>query len=73
MGLITLDNKLVIITLPKTIYFDLPNDLGNNVKLEIDFIIKHNEFLAEHAMKNEISQLLSKLKHVKDIHEHGKQ
>ena len=32
-----------------------------------------NEFLAEHAIKNEIRQLLSKYKHGNNIHEHRKQ
>ena len=36
-------------------------------------IIKHNEVLVEHIMKNKISRLLFKYKHVNDIHEHGKQ
>ena len=35
--------------------------------------MKHNEFLAEHAMKKEVSILFSKYKHGNDIHEHGKQ
>ena len=34
------DNKLEIIPQPK-LYFDLPKDVGNNLKHEIDFIIKH--------------------------------
>ena len=51
------DNKLVTITEPKTICFDLSKDVYNNLKY------KHNELLAEHTTKNEISQLLSKDKH----------
>ena len=43
------------------------------MKHETDFIIKHNKFLAEHTIKNEISQLLCKDKHGNDIYEHGKQ
>ena len=57
------DNKLLIITEPKTIYFDLTQDVVNNLKHEIDFIIKQNDFLADHTIKNEISQILSKHKH----------
>ena len=38
-----------------------------------DSIIQHNEFLAEHTIKNEVRQLLSKYKHGNDIHKHGKQ
>ena len=47
-----IDNKLVIITEPKTIRFDVPKDVGNNLKHEIDSIIKHSKFLAEHTMPN---------------------
>ena len=51
------DNKLVTITEPKAICFDLSKDVDNNLKY------KHNELLAEHTTKNEISQLLSKDRH----------
>ena len=37
---------------------------------KIDFIRKHNELLAEHTIKNEISQLIAKYKHGSNIHEH---
>ena len=66
------DNKLAIITEPKTVNFDLSKDLDNNLKYEINFMIKHNKLLAEHTIKNEISQLLFKYKHGNDIHEHSK-
>ena len=47
-------NKLVIITEPKTIHFDLSKDVDNNLKYEIDFIIKHNEFLiAENTIRKQ--------------------
>ena len=49
------DSKFVIITELKTFYFDLPQDVDNNVKHEIDSVIKHNEFLAEHTIANKIS------------------
>ena len=39
---------------------------------ETDSIIEDNELLAEHAIKNEVRQLLSKYKHGNDIHQHGK-
>ena len=55
MAVIITDNKIVIITKPKTIYFDLPEKVDNNLKHEIYLIVEHNEFLAEHIMKNEIS------------------
>ena len=67
------DNKLVITTETKNFYFDLPKDVGSNFKHEIDSIIKYNDILAEHTIKNKINQLLFKYKHGNDIHEHGKQ
>ena len=39
MRVIIKDNKLVIITEPKTIYFDLTEDVVNNLKNEIGFIV----------------------------------
>ena len=45
------DNKLVIIAKPKTIHFYLSKDVDKNIKKNIDFIIKHNEFLAEHVIE----------------------
>ena len=48
MGVQFEDNKLVIITEPKTFHFDLRKDV-DNLKHEIDFIIKHIEFLAENT------------------------
>ena len=73
MGVRIGENKLKMETEPKTIYFDLPKNIGNNSKHEIDFMIKHNEFLSEHTIQNEISRALFKYKHGNDIHEHGKQ
>ena len=60
-------------TEPKTFYFDLSKDVDKNFKHEIDFKIKHNEFLTEHTIKNEISRLLYKYKHGNNIYEHRKQ
>ena len=40
------DKKLVIITEQKTFYVDLPQYVDKNLKYEIDFIIKCNEYLA---------------------------
>ena len=60
MGVYIVNNKLVITTEPKTFCFDLPIDADNNLELEIDSITKHNELLAELAMKNGVRQLLSK-------------
>ena len=55
MGVVIKDNKLVIVTEIQHLYSDLPKDIGNNLKHETDCIIKHNEFLAEQIIKNEIS------------------
>ena len=70
MGVHSNKNKLLIITEPKTIYFDLPQDVVTNLMQETDYIIKQNECLAEHTIKNELSSLLSKHKHGNNIHEH---
>ena len=48
------DNKLVITTEPKTIHFDLSKDVDNNLKHEINFIIKNNKFAAEYTIKTEM-------------------
>ena len=66
------DNKLAIITEHKNFHFNLHKYVSKNMKHEINSIIKHNKFLAEHTIKNEISRLLLKYKHRNDIHEHGK-
>ena len=50
MGVYTDDNKLVIITEPKTISFDLTKKVDNSLKYEADHM-KHNGFLAEHKIK----------------------
>ena len=50
MELIIKENKLVIITKPKTIRFDFLD-----LKHEIDLIIKYNECLAGHKINTEIS------------------
>ena len=43
MGVIIIDDKFVI-TEPKTVRFNLPKDVGNNLRHGIDFVIKHNIF-----------------------------
>ena len=53
--------------------FDWPKDVDENLKHEIEFIIKGNESLAENKIKNKIEQLLPKYKHGNNTHEHGKQ
>ena len=44
------ENKLVIITEPRSISFNLTNKADNSLKHKIDSIIKHNEFLNEERM-----------------------
>ena len=62
--------KLIIITVSKS---SVPKDVGNSLKHEIDSIIKRNQFLVEHTIKNEITLLLFKYKRGNDIYEHEKQ
>ena len=66
---------MIMIRDPKTVCFnfDWPKDVDENVKHEIEFIIKINESLAENKIKNKIQQLLLKYKHGNNIHEHRKQ
>ena len=66
---------MIVIRDPKTFYFDFDwlKDVDENLKHEIEFIIKRNEFLVENKIKSEIEQLLLKYKHENDIHEHRKQ
>ena len=53
-GVVIKDNKLVITTEPKTIHFDLSKDVDNNLKHEINFIIKNKKFAAEYTIKTEM-------------------
>ena len=55
------DNKLVIITKPKTIHFDLSKDVDNSLKYETDFIIKHIKLLAEHTIKTKLANYCSNI------------
>ena len=67
-------DNMVVIREPKTFHlnFDLPKDVDKNLKHETEFIIKHNDSLASHKLKNETEKLLAKYKHGNDIHEHRK-
>ena len=60
---------------PKTFCFnfDWSKQVDENLKHEIEYILKTNESLTENKMKNEIEQLLLKDKHENNIHESGKQ
>ena len=62
MGVNIEDNKLVIITEPKNICFDLPKVFRSNLKHKIDFVLKLKEALDEHTLVNEISWLFSEYK-----------
>ena len=73
MGVYIVDNKLVIITVPRSICINLTNKDRNSLKHEIDHIIKRNGYVAKRRIKKEIEGLLSKYKHVNDIYEYQKQ
>ena len=53
--------------------FDWPEDVDENLKNGIEFIMKSNEPLAENKIKNDIEQLLLKYEPENNIHEHRKQ
>ena len=65
-----MEENMVVIRKPRTFYFDFdwPKNADENLKHEIEFIIKSNESLAENKIKNEIEQLFSKYKHGNKIH-----
>ena len=68
-----MEQNMIVIRDPKTycFNFDWPKDVDENLKYEVEFIIKDDESLAENKTKNEIEQLLLKYKHENNIHEHG--
>ena len=70
-----MEENMIVIRDPKIFCFnfDWPKDVDENLKHEIELIMKSNESLAENETKNEIEQLLLKYKHENNIHEHGKQ
>ena len=65
---------MILIRDPKTFCFrfDLPKDVDENLKHEIEFIIKSNESFAENKIKNKTKELLLKYNHGNNIHEYGK-
>ena len=65
---------MIVIRDPETFgfNFDQPRNVDENLKHEIEFIIKSNESLFGNKIKNEIEQLFLKYKHGINIHEHGK-
>ena len=48
-------------------------NVDENLKHEIEFVIKSNESLEENKMKNEIEQLLLKYIHGNNTHKYRKQ
>ena len=65
---------MIAIRDPKTFCFnfDWPKDVDDNLKHEIEFNIKSDEYLAENKIKNEIQQLLLKYKNGNNIHDYEK-
>ena len=51
-----MEENMIVIIDPKPFHsdFDWPKDVDENLKHEIQFIIKSNESLAENKIKNEI-------------------
>ena len=70
-----MEESVIVIRDPKNFCFNLdwPKDADENLKHEIEFIIKEDESLAENTIKSEIEQSLLKCKHANNIIEHGKQ
>ena len=61
---IIMEENITVIRGPRTFCFnfDWPKNVDENLKHEIEFIIKSNESLAETKIKNKIEQLLLKYK-----------
>ena len=70
-----MEENMILIRDPKTFCFNFnwPKYSDEDLKHEIEFIIKSNKSLVGNKIKNEIQQLLSKYKNGNNIHEHGKQ
>ena len=70
-----MEENMIVIRDPKTFCFNFlsPKDVDENLKYQIQFIIKSNVSLAKNKMKNEMEQLLLKCKHVNNTPEHRKQ
>ena len=70
-----IEENMIVIRDPKIFCFnfDWPKYVAENLKHEIEFIIKSNKSLAKNKVKNEIKQLLIKYKHGNNIYEHGRQ
>ena len=61
--IIIMEENMIVIRDPKTFCFNfyLPKKVDENLKREIEFIIKRNESLAENKIKNQTEQLLSNI------------
>ena len=72
---IIMEQNMIVIRDPKTFCFNFewPEDVDENLKYKIKFIIKNNESLAENKTKNKTEQLLLKYKHGNNNHDHRKQ
>ena len=70
-----MEKNLIAITYSKTFCFNFnwPKDFDENLKHEVECIIKSNESTVEIKIKNEIDQLLLKYKHGNNIHQDRKQ
>ena len=70
-----MEENTIVIRDDKTLCFnfDWTKNVDENLKHEIEFIIKSNESLAENKIKDKIEQLLLKYKQGNDIYEHRKQ
>ena len=57
---------MIVIKDPKTFCFnfDFPKDVDQNLKLEIEFIIKSNECLAGNKRKKEIQKTIKQVNHL---------
>ena len=68
-----MEESMIVIRNPKTSFsnFDQPKYVDENLKHEVKFIIKSNEYLTENKIKNDIEQLLLKHKDENNINEHG--
>ena len=67
-----MEENMIVIRDSKTWCFDFhwPKDIDQNLKHEIEFVIKSNKSLAKSKIKNKIEQLLLKYKHENNIREH---
>ena len=64
-----MEKNVIVIRDPKSFCFnfDWPKDADENLKYQIEFVIKSNKSLAEYQIKKEIGQILLKYKRGNDI------